>query len=105
MTPSGFGSKSVSKATRFVRYAARWLDHQPLPLVIAAGIVLGLGIGLPGFLYLRSPLWIMLWEAASPCGASATWPSRCLRRRTRLLPGHNECRRPFVMMALPGGSF
>ena len=61
MTPLGSWPKSVSKATRFVRYATRWLDRQPLPLVIAAGLGLGLGIGLPGFLYLRSPLWVVLW--------------------------------------------
>ena len=61
MRPSGSWPTSVSKATRCVRAAARWLDRQPLPLVIAAGTVLGLGIGLPGFLYLRSPVWVVLW--------------------------------------------
>jgi formylglycine-generating enzyme required for sulfatase activity len=66
-----------------------------------------LGIGLPGFLYLRSPLWIVLWgglfvtlwrlghmaepvfEEENPVAA----------RPQRVRDG------PFVMMALPGGSF
>jgi hypothetical protein len=92
---------------RFVRHAPRWLDRQPLPLVVAVGIVLGLGIGLPGFLYPRSPAWVVLWgvllaalwrlshdaepvfEEANPIAA----------RPQRVRDG------PLVMMELPGGSF
>lgn len=29
--------------------------------VSIVGVILGLGIGIPGFLYLRSPAWLLLW--------------------------------------------
>jgi sulfatase modifying factor 1 len=97
----------MAKSRWFVHQAARGLDRQPLPLVIAAGIVLGLGIGLLGFLYLQSPAWVLLWgvllaalwrlshdaepvfEEANPVAA----------RPQRVRDG------PFMMMELPGGSF
>ena len=59
MTPWWSWTPAMAKSTRFVHQAARWLDRQPLPLVVAAGIVLGLGIGLSGFFYLRSPAWVV----------------------------------------------
>jgi len=100
-------NKAMARATRFVRQAARWLDRQPLPLVAAAGVVLGLGIGLPGFLYLQSRGWVVLWGALFVAlwrlGRSAEpvfeeeFPAITRPRRVR--DG------PFVMMGLPGGSF
>jgi hypothetical protein len=53
----------MRKSSRFISQAGTWLDRQPLPLVVVAGIVLGLGIGLPGFLGLRSIVWTLLWGA------------------------------------------
>ena len=107
MRPSGSWPTSVSKATRCVRAAARWLDRQPLPLVITAGTVLGLGIGLPGFLYLRSPLWVVLWggllvtlwRLSSMAEPVFEEENPVAARPQRVRDG------PFVMMALPGGSF
>jgi formylglycine-generating enzyme required for sulfatase activity len=58
-----FWTQSMPTFTRFVHNAARWLDRQPLPLVVAGGVVLGLGIGLPGFFYLQSPVWMLFWGA------------------------------------------
>ena len=70
--------KRTSKSVRRWRQAAHCLDHPPLPRVIAAGAVLGLSLGLPGFFYLRSPAWMLLWSALfRRCGASAATPSRC----------------------------
>jgi formylglycine-generating enzyme required for sulfatase activity len=95
------------KAARFVRHAARWLDRQPLPLVVVAGVVLGLGLGLPGLLYLQSPVWVLLWGAllavlwrlghdAEPVFEEKNpVAARPQRVRDGLL----------VMMELPGGSF
>jgi formylglycine-generating enzyme required for sulfatase activity len=37
------------------------LDRQPLSRVIVTGVVLGLGLGASGFIYLRSPAWLLLW--------------------------------------------
>ena len=107
MRPSGSWPTSVSKAMRCVRAAARWLDRQPLPLVITAGTVLGLGIGLPGFLYLRSPLWVVLWggllvtlwRLSSMAEPVFEEENPVAARPQRVRDG------PFVMMALPGGSF
>jgi formylglycine-generating enzyme required for sulfatase activity len=97
----------MARSMRFMRHAASWLDRQPLPLVVAVGIVLGLGIGLPGFLYLRSPVWVVLWGAllvglwrlshdAEPVFEEA---NPVAARPQRVRDG------PFVMMELPGGSF
>ena len=107
MTPSGLGPKSVSKATRCIRYAARWLDHQPLPLVIAAGMVLGLGIGLPGFLYLRSPLWVVLWGGLLVTLGRLSYMAEPVFEEENPVAARPQRVRdgPFVMMALPGGSF
>jgi sulfatase modifying factor 1 len=107
MTPWWSWSQAMAQSTRFVRHAARWLDRQPLPLVVAAGVVLGLGIGLPGFLYLRSPVWVVLWGAllvglwrlshdAEPVFEEA---NPVAARPQRVRDG------PLMMMELPGGSF
>jgi hypothetical protein len=72
-----------------------------------AGVVLGLGIGLPGFFYLRSPVWGVVWVAlvcilwlmarsAEPVFDEAPpTVARPKRVRDGLL----------VMIDLPGGSF
>lgn len=97
----------MAKSRWFVHQATRWLDRQPLPLVVAAGVVLGLGIGLPGFFYLRSPVWVVLWGAllvglwrlshdAEPVFEEA---NPVTARPQRIRDG------PFMMMELPGGSF
>jgi formylglycine-generating enzyme required for sulfatase activity len=73
------------------------------------GVILGLGLGIPGFFYLRSPIWMLLWgglfvalwrmaayaepvfEEANPVVAEA--------RPTRVRDG------PLTMIELPGGQF
>jgi formylglycine-generating enzyme required for sulfatase activity len=93
--------------TRFVHDAARWLDRQPLRRVVWAGVALGLGIGLPGFFYLQSPLWVLFWGAlflvlwrlghtAEPVFEEDN-PVAAQPQRVR--DG------PLVMMELPGGRF
>jgi formylglycine-generating enzyme required for sulfatase activity len=85
------------------------LDHQPYVRVVAMGVILGLGLGIPGFFYLRSPIWMLLWgglfvalwrmaayaepvfEEANPVVAEA--------RPTRVRDG------PLTMIELPGGQF
>ena len=85
------------------------LDHQPYARVVVMGVILGLGLGIPGFFYLRSPAWMLLWgglfvalwrmaayaepvfEEANPVVAEA--------RPTRVQDG------PLTMMELPGGQF
>jgi Sulfatase-modifying factor enzyme 1 len=97
----------MPKSSRFVFQAATWFDRQPLPLVAVAGVVLGLGIGLPGFLGLRSIVWILFWSAlfvamwllarsAEPVFDEAP-PT--VARPKRVRDG------PLVMIDLPGGSF
>jgi len=82
------------------------LDRQPLPLVIASGYARS-GIGLPGFLYLRSPVWVVLWGAllvglwrlshdAEPVFEEA---NPVAARPQRVRDG------PLMMMELPGVSF
>jgi formylglycine-generating enzyme required for sulfatase activity len=46
---------------RYLLRMSALLDRQPLPGVIITGVVLGLGLGAPGFAYLRSPAWLLLW--------------------------------------------
>lgn len=53
-----------------------WLDRLPLPWAIAVGAVLGLGLGLPGLFYLRSPGWLLLWGGAVGCPVARGLP-RC----------------------------
>ena len=73
------------------------------------GVILGLGLGIPGFFSLRSPIWLLLWgglfvalwriaayaepvfEEANPVVAEA--------RPTRVQDG------PLTMIELPGGQF
>ena len=99
--------KWTSKSARRWRQAAHWLDRQPLPRVIAVGAVLGLGLGLPGFFYLRSPAWMLLWGALFV----ALW---CLGRDAEPVYEHDTPvsttpKRvedgPFTMMHLPAGDF
>ena len=102
-----FLSWPKSQSTRFVRHAAGWLDRQPLALVIAAGVVLGVGVGLPGFLYLQSPLWLLLWATLF----STLW--RLGHHAEPVFEEDNPVAAtpqrmrdgPLVMMQLPVGSF
>jgi hypothetical protein len=45
---------------RSLRQVVRVLDHQPGARVIVMGVIPGLGLGIPGFFYLRSPIWMLL---------------------------------------------
>ena len=97
----------MPKSPRFVSKAATWLDRQPLPLVVVVGVILGLGIGLPGFFGLYSRVWALLWGGL----VVALWllarstapvfdePPPTVARPKRVRDG------PLVMIDLPGGSF
>src|SRR5262245_4770830 len=92
-----------------LRQVTKVLDHQPYARVVVIGAILGLGLGIPGFFYLRSPIWMLLWgglfvalwrmaayaepvfEEANPVAAEA--------RPTRMRDG------PLTMIELPGGQF
>src|SRR5215475_5828189 len=92
-----------------LRQVTKVLDHQPYARVVAMGVILGVGLGVPGFFFLRSPLWMLPWgglfvalwylaayaepvfEEANPVVAEA--------RPTRVRDG------PLTMIELPGGEF
>jgi hypothetical protein len=38
-----------------------WVEQPPRWLIITLGAGAGLGLGLPGFFFLRSPLWVLAW--------------------------------------------
>jgi formylglycine-generating enzyme required for sulfatase activity len=88
-------------------HAATWLDRQPPLLVVLAGVALGLGIGLPGFFALRSPVWalvwgglfVALWLLARSAAPVFDEPSPMVARPKRVRDG------PLVMIDLLGGSF
>jgi formylglycine-generating enzyme required for sulfatase activity len=73
------------------------------------GVILGLGLGVPGFFYLRSPAWMLLWGGlfvvlwymaayAEPVFDEAN-PVVAEARPTRVRDG------PLTMMELPDGQF
>src|SRR5262249_10516432 len=87
----------------------RVLDRQPYARVVAMGVLLGLGLGVPGFFYLRSPLWMLLWGGlfvalwrmaayAEPVFEEAN-PVVGEARPTRVRDS------PLTMIELPGGQF
>lgn len=49
------------RARQDISQVTRALDHQPPARVVVIGVILGLGIGIPGLFYLRSPAWMVLW--------------------------------------------
>jgi hypothetical protein len=53
--------REVSLDNTFPTQVTKVLDHQPYACVVFMGVILGLGLGIPGFFYLRSPVWILLW--------------------------------------------
>ncbi len=97
----------MAYSLRWLARTARWLDRQPLPLVVVLGLTLGLGLGLPGFFALHAPAWALAWlllfgllwrlgQRAEPVFPE-TPPARTTPRRVR--DGR------LVMLDLPGGSF
>ena len=93
--------------TQRLSQAAKWLDRQPLPRVVAAGAVLGLGLGLPGFWFLRSPVWLLLWGALFVALWRMGRDAAPVFEDAQHLPAKPQRVRdgPLVMMALPGGMF
>jgi hypothetical protein len=103
-------SKSLP-TPRFVVLAIRCLDRQPLPLVVALGVMLGLVIGLPGFFFLQSPAWLLLWGGlfvvlwrvgayAEPLFEEANPVVLAQKRKPKRLRDG-----PLLMVHLPGGRF
>ena len=98
---------SLRTLKHWISQAAKWLDRQPLPLMIAVGAVLGLALGLPGFWYLQAPGWGLLWGVL----IVALWrvghhavpvfeeEPRIPAKPKRVRDG------PMVMMELPDGQF
>ena len=87
--------------------AAKWLDRQPLPWVVTAGAVLGLGLGLFGFWFLRSPIWLLLWGVLFVALWRMGHDAAPVFEDTQHLPAKPQRVRdgPLVMMELPGGAF
>ncbi len=90
-----------------ISQAAKWLDRQPLPMVIAAGAVVGLGLGLPGFFYLRSPGWLLLWGVLLIALWRVGHQAMPVFEDEQRVPAKPQRVRdgPMVMMELPGRQF
>jgi formylglycine-generating enzyme required for sulfatase activity len=95
--------------SHYLSRVSAFLDRQPLPRVLMTGVVLGLGLGAPGFFYLRSPAWLLLWgvlfvalwrmaDSAEPVFEEDTLVA-VEARPQRVRDG------PLVMVDLPGGQF
>lgn len=92
-----------------------WLDRQPPRRVAALGVVVALGLGLPGFWHLRSPLWVLAWVLVFGALGWLGWRAEPVLReampavaptRPGPRPGPRQVRDgPLLMMALPGGTF
>src|SRR5262245_50040083 len=92
-----------------------WLDQPPQWRVATIGVMVALGLGLPGFLYLRSPLWVLGWFLVFGALGWLGWRAEPVLREARPVvasprpaprPGPRQVRDgPLVMMALPGGTF
>jgi formylglycine-generating enzyme required for sulfatase activity len=92
-----------------------WLDQQPQWRVATIGVMVALALGLPGFLYLRSPLWVLGWFLVFGALGWLGWRAEPVLRevmpavaspRPAPRPGPRQVRDgPLVMMALPGGTF
>ena len=93
--------------TQRLSQAANWLDRQSLPRVVAAGAVLGLGLGLSGFWFLRSPAWLLLWGALFAALWRLGHDAAPVFEDAQPIPAKPQRVRdgPLVMMALPGGTF
>lgn len=87
--------------------AFRCLDRQPLPLVVAAGTLLGLGLGLPGFWYWRSPVWLFFWGGLVAFLWYVGHHAAPVFEETQPIPAKPKRVRDgsMVMMQLPGGTF
>jgi formylglycine-generating enzyme required for sulfatase activity len=107
------GRNRAVTTVRVLRFRARsvvaWLDRLPLPVVVAAGVTLGCGIGGAGFLHLEAPGWALFWLALF---AGLGWlgntakpvffepnPVQATTRPRRILDGS------LPMVDLPGGRF
>jgi hypothetical protein len=47
--------------SRYLSRLSALLERQSSSRVVTTGVVLGLGLGVPGCFYLRSPAWLLLW--------------------------------------------
>lgn len=85
-------------------------DQAPLPLVVIAGVIIGLSIAIPGFLFLQGQLWIIFWlcllAGLGWLGFSAVpklkESSPIAATPYRVQDGNAV---PIMMMDLPGGEF
>jgi sulfatase modifying factor 1 len=98
-------------ASHYVSQATQRLDRQPLVRVVSIGVILGLGLGMPGFFFLRSPVWLLLWGGlfvvlwrvaayAEPLFEEDNPVALASKSRPKRLRDG-----PLMMMDLPGGSF
>lgn len=87
----------------------RILDRQPLARVVVIGVMLGLGIGIPGFFYLRSPAWLLLWVVLFGALWRMAYSAEPVFEEDNPIAVEAKPRRvrdgPLVMMDLPGGQF
>ena len=92
-----------------------WLEQPPRWLIITLGAGAGLGLGLPGFFFLRSPLWVLAWVLVFGALGWLGWRAEPVfweaipeapQPRPARRPGPHQVRDgPLLMMALPGGPF
>jgi hypothetical protein len=61
LTSGEHARRRVSLIIHALRQITTVLERQPCTRVVVMGVILGLGLGIPGFFYLRSPAWMLLW--------------------------------------------
>jgi formylglycine-generating enzyme required for sulfatase activity len=85
----------------------KWFDRQPLPCVVAAGAVLGLGLGLGCFGYLRAPIGLLLWGVLFVALWRVGHDAEPVLEDEQHIPAKPQRVRdgPLVMMEHPGGTF
>jgi formylglycine-generating enzyme required for sulfatase activity len=61
LTLGDHARRRFSLIPRSLRQVTQVLDHQSYACVVVMSVILGLGLNIPGFFYLDSPIWMLLW--------------------------------------------
>jgi formylglycine-generating enzyme required for sulfatase activity len=90
-----------------ISQAAKWFDRQPLPRVVVTGALLGLGLGLFCFGYLRALAGLLFWGVLFVALWRVGHHAEPVFEDGQYIPAKPQRVRdgPLVMMELPGGTF